>query len=86
MAPLLGRYNATIRIIESTQLTPTEHSIWRSFLDGAVDPEYAAQYIWQMIQDHSSQSPEQVLQELKLEWKRLVTKCQSEPNVMLSLH
>ncbi|KAF7163167.1 hypothetical protein CNMCM5623_008237 [Aspergillus felis] len=74
MAPQLGRYNASIRLIESTQLTPTEHSIWRAFLDEAVDPEYAAQYIWERVHDRSGRPPEQVLQELKLDWKRVVTK------------
>ncbi|GIJ98601.1 hypothetical protein Aspvir_000719 [Aspergillus viridinutans] len=74
MAPRLGRYNATIRLIESTQLTPTEHSIWRAFLDEAVDPDYAAQYIWERIHDRSGRPPEQVLRELKLHWKRVVTK------------
>ncbi|GFF30536.1 LOW QUALITY PROTEIN: hypothetical protein IFM46972_02947 [Aspergillus udagawae] len=78
MAPRLGRYNATIRLIESTQLTATEHSIWRAFLDEAVDPEYAAQYIWERIHDRPSHPPEQVLHELKLDWKRVVTKFQTE--------
>ncbi|KAF7122517.1 hypothetical protein CNMCM5793_000542 [Aspergillus hiratsukae] len=55
-------------------LTPTEHSIWSAFLDEAVDPEYAAQYIWERIHDGSGRPPEQVLQELKFDWKRVVTK------------
>ncbi|KAJ5420905.1 hypothetical protein N7465_003424 [Penicillium sp. CMV-2018d] len=73
MAPL-ARYHTTIRLIESALLTPTEHSIWRAFLDEAVDPEYAACYIWDKIHDHPACSPEQALQELKIDWKRLVTK------------
>jgi hypothetical protein len=85
MAPQLGRYNATIRLIESTQLTPTEHSIWRAFLAEAVDQDYAAQYIWERIHNRSGRPPEQVLQELKLDWKRVVTKCQSKPSVFLFL-
>ncbi|GFF40765.1 hypothetical protein IFM61606_01621 [Aspergillus udagawae] len=68
------------------ELTATEHSIWRAFLDEAVDPEYAAQYIWERIHDRPSHPPEQVLHELKLDWKRVVTKCQSKPNVLLFLH
>lgn len=78
---LLARYHATIRLIESAQLTPTEHSIWRAFLDEAVDPEYAACYIWEKIYDRPACSAEQTLDELKIDWKRLVTKCQSEPSV-----
>jgi hypothetical protein len=84
MAPQLGRYNATILLIESTQLT-TEHSIWRAFLADAVDQDYAAQYIWERIHNRSGRPPEQVLQELKLDWKRVVTKCQSKPSVFLFL-
>lgn len=51
-------YNAAARLIESTQLTPTEHSIWRAFLDEAVDCEYAARFIWQGIHDQSDRPPE----------------------------
>ncbi|KAJ6002237.1 hypothetical protein N7522_007464 [Penicillium canescens] len=64
MEPLLGMYNATIRLIESTRLTPAEHSIWRPFLDEAVNPEYAAQYIWERVHDRSGHPPKQALQEL----------------------
>lgn len=38
-------YSAAARLIESAQLIPTERSIWRGFLDEAVDCEYAAQFI-----------------------------------------
>lgn len=85
MEPPLGRYNATIRLIESTRLTPVEHSIWRAFLDEAVNPEHAAQYVWEKVHDRSGRPPEQALQELKLDWKRVVTKCQSVWSVLLRL-
>ena len=58
-------YEATVRLIEAARLTPTEHSIWRAFLNEAIDPEYAAQYIWDRINDSSGRPPEQVLDELK---------------------
>ncbi|QQK47077.1 Protein kinase-like domain [Penicillium digitatum] len=73
MAPL-ERYHKTLRLIESARLSPTEHSIWRAFLDEAVDPEYAACYIWEKIHDNSPCSTEQALDQLKADWKRLVTK------------
>ncbi|KAJ5158373.1 Aminoglycoside phosphotransferase [Penicillium coprophilum] len=73
MAPLV-RYQTTTQLIESARLTPTEHSIWRAFLDEAVDPEYAACYIWERIHDRAACSIEQTLDELKIDWKRLVTK------------
>lgn len=82
MEPLLARYNATIRLIETAPLTPAEHSIWRAFLDEAVNPEYAAQYIWERVHNRSGRPPEQILQELKLDWKRVVTKCQSKRSVL----
>ncbi|CAI7593067.1 unnamed protein product [Penicillium pancosmium] len=69
-----GRHHVTLQLIESAQLTPTEHSIWRAFLNEAVDPEYAAQYIWGKIHDQPDRPAEQALWELKLDWKRVVTK------------
>ncbi|PYH90221.1 hypothetical protein BO71DRAFT_335004 [Aspergillus ellipticus CBS 707.79] len=81
MAPLLTTYNATIRLIETAPLTPTEHLIWRAFLDEVVGPEYAAGYVWERIHDRNGRPVEQVLQELKHDWKRLVTKCQPKPTM-----
>jgi hypothetical protein len=78
MQPPLGTYNATTQLIESAPLTPTEHLIWKAFLDEAVDREYAAHYIWNKIHDHSGPPTEQILRELKLEWKQVVTKCPSK--------
>lgn len=73
MAPPV-RYHTVIRLIESTQRAPTEHSIWRAFLDEAVDPEYAACYIWERIHSRPASSPEQASNGLKIDRKRLVTK------------
>ncbi|OJJ51789.1 hypothetical protein ASPZODRAFT_467115 [Penicilliopsis zonata CBS 506.65] len=72
-----------MRLIQSARLTPTEHSIWRAFLDEAVDPEYAAQYIWGRIHDHSGRPAEQVLEELKLDWKQVVKKVTQRDQVSL---
>ncbi|KAJ5359609.1 uncharacterized protein N7496_012022 [Penicillium cataractarum] len=68
------RLNETARLIESARLTPTEHSLWRAFLNESVDREYAAQYIWERIHDHTGRPAEQILTELKLEWKQVVFK------------
>ncbi|KAJ5382568.1 Aminoglycoside phosphotransferase [Penicillium concentricum] len=68
-----AKYHTTLRLIESTRLTPTEHSTWRAFLDEAVDPEHAAYYIWERIHNRQDCSTEQALHELKIDWKRLVT-------------
>ncbi|KAJ5950608.1 Aminoglycoside phosphotransferase [Penicillium vulpinum] len=67
---LLAKYNATLQLIESASLTPIEHSIWRAFLNEAVDPEHAACYIWERIHDCPDFSTEQ----------RLVTNFQSKPS------
>lgn len=78
MQSSFGRFNETTRLIESARLTPTEHSLWRAFLNESVDREYAAQYIWERIHDHTARPVEQILTDLKLEWKQVVSKCQSE--------
>lgn len=77
-------YEATVRLIEAARLTPTEHSIWRAFLNEAIDPEYAAQYIWDRINDSSGRPPEQVLDELKSNWKQVATKRQLKWNSLPS--
>ncbi|KAJ5786785.1 uncharacterized protein N7503_011997 [Penicillium pulvis] len=48
--------------------------MWRAFLDWAVNPEFAAQYVWEKAHDRSGRPPERALQDLKLDWKRVVTK------------
>lgn len=79
-----GRFNETARLIGSARLTPTEHSLWREFLNESVDRESAAQYIWEMIHDHTGRSVEQILTEIKLEWKQVVSKCQSDEDHVLA--
>ncbi|KAJ5511933.1 hypothetical protein N7453_004036 [Penicillium expansum] len=68
----LTMYHTTTRLIESAQLTPTEHSIWRAFLDEA-------------IHDRPACSLEQALYELKTDWKRLVTKLTRRDKVPLKV-
>ncbi|KXG49037.1 Aminoglycoside phosphotransferase [Penicillium griseofulvum] len=80
MAPL-ARYHATTRLIKSASLTSTDHAIWRAFLDEAVDPGHAACYIWKRIHDRTDCSTEQVLHELKIDWKRLATKLVKQDQV-----
>lgn len=83
MAPLLKWHKATIQLIESVQLTSTEHILWRTFLAEAVNPEYAAQYIWERLHDNSGRSVKQILQEIKLDWKRITAKRQLKPRILL---
>lgn len=86
MEPQPGSLGATLRLIESARLTPAEHMIWRAFLNEAIDPEYAAQYIWQKLNDRGGRPPEEVLGELKLEWKQVLTKCEPNRNSLLCLY
>jgi hypothetical protein len=84
MQPSCGWFNETARLIESARLTATEHSLWGEFLNESVDGEYAAQYIWARIYDHTGRSVEKILTEMKLEWKQVVSKCQSEEDHALA--
>lgn len=83
--PQHDQYHSTVQLIEAAQLTPTEHLIWKAFLNEAVDPEHAARYIWERV--HASPgSPEKALRELKILWKQVALKCESRPMVLLYCH
>lgn len=75
---------AALAAIVSAELSPTEHLLLRSFVDEAVDPSYAAQYILHRLNEHSDVSPEEVLRSFKQDWRRLAVKCES-PVLSLSL-
>lgn len=76
MATNIGVLGSTLALITSANLTPTEHLLLKGFLTEAVDPEYAAQYISQRIKDGGDRNVEEVLRELKQDWKQLVLKCE----------
>lgn len=67
---------AALAAIASASLTPTEHLLLKSFVKEAVDPSYAALHILQILDKHPNLSAEEVLRDLKQDWRRLVVKCE----------
>lgn len=76
MATNIGILGSTLDLIISAKLTPTEHLLLKAFLTEAADPEYAARYISQRIKNSGDRNVEEVLREIKQDWKQLVMKCQ----------
>lgn len=74
MAKNIGILDSTLHLISSANLTPTEHLLLKGFLTEAVDPEYAARYISQRIENSGDRNVEQALREFKQDWKQLVLK------------
>ncbi|KAL3468145.1 hypothetical protein BJX64DRAFT_283028 [Aspergillus heterothallicus] len=74
MKPTSFNVEPSMSTISSAALTAIEHQILREFVNQAVDPEYAANYILQKIKDHSHSPVEEVLRDLKCEWKELALK------------
>jgi hypothetical protein len=75
MAMNIGVLDSTLNIITSANLTPTEHLLLKGFPTEAFDPEYAARYIYQRIEDSGDRNIEETLRDLKHDWKQLVLKC-----------
>lgn len=68
--------DSILHIIGSASLTPTEHLLLKGFVTGAADPEYVAQYIYKRIEDSKDGDVEEVLRELKRDWRQLVQMCE----------
>lgn len=62
-----------LEVLNSADLSPTEHLLLKYFIEGAVDPELAARYLDSRIRQ--SQDVEANLRSFKLDWRRLVSKC-----------
>jgi hypothetical protein len=60
--------------VKSADLSPIEHSLLIDFVESAVDPEYAAQYISKRLSNDEHLSTENALRHLKRDWRRLVSK------------
>jgi hypothetical protein len=65
-----------LNIITSAQLTPTEHLLLGGFVKEAVDPGGAARYILRRVDENPDCSVEELLRNVKQDWRRLVTKCE----------
>jgi hypothetical protein len=76
MTPKAGIREVTLDMIISAQLTPMEHLLLTGFVSEAVDSEYAARYVSRRVNDNPGRKVEEILQDLKRDWKQLVTKCE----------
>lgn len=68
---------AALEHVSLARLEPTEHLLLKQFVEGAVDPERAAQYLLSNI-NKSLQDVETSLRRFKKDWRDLVMTC--EPN------
>ncbi|KKZ64072.1 hypothetical protein EMCG_01568 [[Emmonsia] crescens] len=64
---------AALAAIESTNLTPTEHTLLEQFINGAVDSAYAARFVLRWINDNDHGSVQSALQNLKQSLRELST-------------
>lgn len=72
---------AALELISLARLEPTEHLLLKQFVEGAVDPERAAQYLLSNINKSShNQDVETSLRCFKKDWRDLVMTC--EPNAI----
>lgn len=74
---------AALELISLARLEPTEHLLLKQFVEGAVDPERAAQYLLSRVDKSPHQDVETCLRCFKKDWRNLVTTC--EPNVIVLL-
>jgi hypothetical protein len=63
-----------LETITSADLSPTEHLILKHFIESAVDPEAAAQYLLGRTWD-TTDSVGNSLRNFKRQWRRLASRC-----------
>jgi hypothetical protein len=63
--------------IYSAKLSPTKHSILRQFVGGAIDPDLTANFSLSNITLNPEVDIEIQLRKFKQDWRRLVTKSES---------
>ncbi|KFY30935.1 hypothetical protein V493_01533 [Pseudogymnoascus sp. VKM F-4281 (FW-2241)] len=64
---------AALELISSARLEPTEHLLLKHFVEGAVDPDRAAQYLLSSVDKSPNQDVGTYLQCFKKDWRNLVT-------------
>lgn len=62
-------------VISSANLSPTEHLILKHFIEKAVDPDLAAQYLMSRVHRDVEAGVEACLRRFKQDWRKLVSKC-----------
>ncbi|KAF7874042.1 hypothetical protein EAF04_002714 [Stromatinia cepivora] len=69
----MAAINSVIDAISSADLSPTEHSLLEHFIEQAVEPEVAAQFI-QSIIDRDKNNVESNLRQFKNDWRKLASR------------
>lgn len=69
-------------IIAAADLSPTEHLLLKHFVDGAVDPEHAAEYLITRVKA-SNGHVEDAVREFKQQWRGLAFLCIDSWNATL---
>lgn len=69
--------------IKSANLSPTEHLLLSEFINGAVDPNFAAQFVLRLVNKNHDLSVEETLGGLKESIRLLLTKCGLEQLIFL---
>ena len=69
--------STVLEVISSADLTPTEHLLLKQFVEKAVDPELAAQYLMSRLHLDEEQSSETSLRSFKQDWRSLVSRCKN---------
>lgn len=67
----MSAVNQALDIISSADLSPTEHKLLNHFVNAAVSPELAAQYLLSRTTKNSPDDVETQLRRLKRDWQRL---------------
>lgn len=70
---LMATINSVIDAISSADLSPTEHSFLKHFIQQAIEPEVAAQYIQSIINTRST-DVENSLRQFKRNWRKLTNR------------
>jgi hypothetical protein len=63
---------AVLELISSANLRPTEHQLLKHFIEGAVDSEFAAQYLLCRTSQSAQHDIEACLRNFKQDWRDLV--------------
>lgn len=67
--------STALEVISSANLSPTEHLLLEHFVERAVDPDLAAQYLMSRVHRDVGAGVEACLRSFKQDWRNLASKC-----------
>lgn len=67
--------SAALETISSAHLSPTEHLLLKHFIEKAVDPDLAAQYLMSRVHRDVDAEVEACLRSFKQDWREVVSRC-----------